>query len=577
MQRPETSVLPAPNGEPPRGGLSEADLEGCIIAERYQILERLPDKGPAEVYVARQISLRRKVALEVIRLRDSRSPRVLSRFRHEARAASGLNHPNTVTIHDFGHTKEGLLYVATELLSGSTLQHRIGQRGALPMREAVRIGLQICASLGDAHRCGVIHRNLRSSAVQLEARTGGGCLAKVKDFGFAALKGQGAAEAADQPVLYWRSDSGDLGLPEYACPEAGRGLVMDHRSDIYAFGVLFFEMLSGVLPFSGDNRRALLLKHRHQRIPSFDRRAPDVAVLPELESIVHRCMAKEPDDRPQSMLEVAAALTEALPDPRRRPWLRRVELSDEALRASDPVEPMHTIRMPLAVLPGPMVEDEVMTPYATPPEAAVGSPDRKKMGGNVPPVAALVAQTAPLHPDIVVDPRRGRDRKPRPPPPRPRPAAWSDSATPSAGIAPGQAAPSAEEPQVGPSDRRSLPNAAPGRPVQATPRPTPVAPPAPDASADGHEASDYPAPPPPWAALAVPHGVEDPRPTPDDSAFGDPDPFFVSMETELEERRAPDTSPPGPERPSNLRYALWVSLVLAGAAIGFLLGLLVRG
>ncbi len=271
----------------------------------YEVLAPLGAGGMGEVYRARDTRLHREVAIKVLPSSFSQDPDRLRRFEQEARAASALNHPGILTIHDFG-AHDSTPYVVSELLEGGTLRERLAA-GALAPRKAVEYGVQIANGLAAAHEKGIIHRDLKPENVFV---TEDGRV-KILDFGLAKLTrpelDRGATNALTEAA---GTEPGVvMGTVGYMSPEQVRGQPADRRSDLFAFGTLLFEMLTGRRAFRGDTAvetMNAILKEEPAEVSATAR-----SVSPALERIVRRCLEKSPSERFQSARDLAFALTEA--------------------------------------------------------------------------------------------------------------------------------------------------------------------------------------------------------------------------------------------------------------------------
>ncbi|MEY2667669.1 MAG: hypothetical protein RJA59_307, partial [Pseudomonadota bacterium] len=273
------------------------DLVGRTLGDRYRILSRLGQGGMGSIYLAEHVTLGKRMAVKVLRPEYSRDEELLDRFQHEARAASQIGQENIVEVFDFGHTPEGEAYFVMEALEGESLARILHRDGPIPLSRAVPIFLQICRALGAAHQRGIVHRDLKPENVFVLRRVDGSDFVKVLDFGIA--KGPGTPEAKRLTKA-----GSIIGTPEYMSPEQASSNVIDQRSDVYAFGVLAYETLTGRLPFDGDTPLATLMKH-HSDAPVPPRRLrPELP--PEVEQIVLRALVKRPEGRQQSMEELAA-------------------------------------------------------------------------------------------------------------------------------------------------------------------------------------------------------------------------------------------------------------------------------
>ncbi len=281
-------------------------LIGRLINERYKILSVIAHGGMGKVYRAEQAPLGRLVALKVLspNYNGDNDPEFHKRFFLEASIASKLRHPNTVTIFDYGKTDDEIYYIAMELLEGRTLHRALREEGTLSPERTVNIASQICRALREAHGIGVIHRDLKPANVYLVKHGDEAEFTKVLDFGLVKnIEEKG--EALTQVGLF-------MGSPKYMSPEQIRGEQVDSRVDIYALGVMIYEMLTGKVPYDSPNSVNILMAHVHQEIPSLHDLNPHVRVSPSLEAVVRKCMAKNPDDRFASMNDVLFALKQCL-------------------------------------------------------------------------------------------------------------------------------------------------------------------------------------------------------------------------------------------------------------------------
>jgi len=265
-----------------------------------------------EVYLAEDIRLGRPVALKLLPAVFATDPSRLSRFEREARATSALNHPNILTIYDIG-THEGTPYIIAELLEGEELRAQLpsqSEDGALPVRKAIDYALQIVAGLAAAHAKGIIHRDLKPENLFV---TSDGRV-KILDFGLAKLRPQqpGGMDVDASTQKRITEPGVVMGTVSYMSPEQVRGLETDHRTDIFAFGVILYEMLTGQPAFRGDSAIEVMnaiLKEEPRELTETKEKIP-----PQLEKIVRRCLEKTPERRFQSTSDLGFAL-EALSTP----------------------------------------------------------------------------------------------------------------------------------------------------------------------------------------------------------------------------------------------------------------------
>ncbi|RKH13735.1 TonB family protein [Corallococcus sp. CA053C] len=282
-------------------------LIGRTLNGRFSILEPLGVGGMGKVYRALQAPLDRVVALKVLNpnFPSSRDPGFQKRFLREASLTSKLRHPNTVTVIDYGQTDDGIYYIAMEYLEGRTLAQVLGQVGPLPWARAVSVAQQVCRSLREAHSLGIIHRDLKPANIMILSESDQE-LVKVLDFGL--VKSVAPQEGPVSPEI--TQNGTFLGSPQYMAPEQARN-VADARSDVYSLGIMLFQMLMGRPPFIARDHIELIFAHYKEPPPTFQAVRPDLAVPPEIEMVVRRCLEKDPVRRYQTMDELLEGLREA--------------------------------------------------------------------------------------------------------------------------------------------------------------------------------------------------------------------------------------------------------------------------
>jgi serine/threonine protein kinase len=287
---------------------------GSVVNGKYRILALVASGGMGKIYQAEQIALGRSVALKVLHpageVDGEDDPQFKKRFLREASILARLQHPNIVTIFDYGAI-EGAeaerFFISMEYLSGETLARRISEQVSLTTKDTVRIARQIARGLTEAHAHGVIHRDLKPSNVMLIPGRDGEEMVKIVDFGIVKIVGDESQEKEDLT-----QEGSFIGSPKYMAPEQiTRGGKIDARTDVYSFGVILYQCLTGTVPFDGASSIQTLMAHLNQAPQPIRERAPSVDAPPWLDELVMTCMAKEPEKRVQTMDAVAKTLAEA--------------------------------------------------------------------------------------------------------------------------------------------------------------------------------------------------------------------------------------------------------------------------
>jgi archaellin len=266
---------------------------GELIDGRYRVLNRLGVGGMADVYLCEDLTLGRRVALKVLLSRFAGDQQFVERFRREAQAAAQITHPNIVNVYDWGMVGD-TYYIAMEYVEGETLKERIRRQGKLAPGEAVRITLELLAALDVAHAAGIVHRDVKSQNILMDAAG----TAKVTDFGIARAGDSQMTEAGSI-----------LGTAQYLAPEQAKGEPVDARSDLYSVGVVLYEMLTGRVPFQGDSAVTVALKHVNEVPPEPVELVPGLPY--SLNQIVLKALAKDPERRYDSAASFAADLNNA--------------------------------------------------------------------------------------------------------------------------------------------------------------------------------------------------------------------------------------------------------------------------
>gem|GEM_PF-638911 len=280
---------------------SEIDYHGLPVEsfpfERFRIIEEVGRGGGGVVYQAWDCLLKRRVAIKTMHATVISTDEVI-RLQNEARTSSRLKHPAIIRILDFGAAPNGQPYLVSDFIEGTTLKSRLDDEGPLSSAETVQMFTQLCAGILHAHEQSVLHRDLKSSNVMITDDTGDGTNVKIIDFGVARLK-----EALFQTFTIVQTAT-IVGTPYYMSPEQGDGKTFDARSEIYSIGCMMFEAVTGQVPFQGESALATLAMHAREPVPELTDINPDVDCSEQLESIILRCLEKNPNDRFQTVQEL---------------------------------------------------------------------------------------------------------------------------------------------------------------------------------------------------------------------------------------------------------------------------------
>jgi serine/threonine protein kinase len=272
-------------------------LLGRTIDQRYRVEALLGEGGMGLVYRVTHTRLNKPLAIKVLRRENTKDPEVLARFRREAESASAIGNQHIIDINDFGELHDGSTYFVMECLEGLDLIDAIDLAQRMPEERAVHIAIQLCRALGAAHDAGIVHRDLKPENVFLIRRNDTDDFVKVLDFGI--------AKVANGPKRLTR-DGEVLGTPHYMSPEQCEGNGVDHRTDIYALGVLLYEMVTGHVPHDADTMMGILTKQMYEEPIPPKVRVPQVS--DQLEQLIMRCLEKKPEQRYQTMQEIEVDL-----------------------------------------------------------------------------------------------------------------------------------------------------------------------------------------------------------------------------------------------------------------------------
>jgi serine/threonine protein kinase len=287
------------------GSTTDDKFVGKTLPGGYHILDLISVGGMGRVYRAEQSALGRTVAVKIIHPHLLSDENSALRFITEARAASQLNHPNSIAVFDFGRTDDGQPYLVMEFLRGKDLARVAYEEGPLSFGRIVDVLRQTLAALSEAHDLGIVHRDLKPENIILEPLRRGGDFVKVVDFGLAKLRADAQAPSVTSPGIV-------CGTPDYMAPEQGRGDPIDGRSDLYAMGVILFQLLTGRLPFEADSPTQVVMMHMTIPVPDPRQVAPERNIPEPLVQVVNKALAKDAKKRYQDAIEFQDALKSAL-------------------------------------------------------------------------------------------------------------------------------------------------------------------------------------------------------------------------------------------------------------------------
>jgi serine/threonine-protein kinase len=287
------------DGTPLRKSGAASDLVGMVIAERYHITKKLGEGGMGQVYLAEHVKMGRRCAIKIMMPGTMSDPEAISRFNREAANASRISHPNVCAIYDFGETPDGLIYLAMEFIEGKSLTDLLAEAGTLPLARAATMIQQSAEALQMAHELGIVHRDLKPDNIMVSTSRGKDTV-KVVDFGIA--KAIGGDDGKAQKVT---KTGFVVGTPEYMSPEQLAGDAVDGRSDLYSLGLVFYRMLTGASPFPADSQQETMIKRLTDDPMPLAVARPDVTFPPEVQRVLDRALARQPNDRYRSASEFA--------------------------------------------------------------------------------------------------------------------------------------------------------------------------------------------------------------------------------------------------------------------------------
>ncbi len=297
--------------------LARDPMIGTCLMGKYDIIDVIGHGGMGVVYKGRQVLMERTVAIKMLQSQHIADSQSVQRFLREGKASCRMNHPNIITVYDFGITPQsGQPFIVMDYLQGISLSDMIKQDGQVSVERSIKILTQATDALDHAHRAGVIHRDLKPSNIMLIEYEDEKDFVKIVDFGVAQLIGAGG----EQQRL---TQMGEVcGSPVYMSPEQCQGLELDVRSDIYSMGIVIFETLTGRLPLIGKTMVETMSKHISEMPPRFSEIRPDLYIPERLEAVIWKAMAKDPASRHQSMAELCRDLETAIPKPGKSQVLR---------------------------------------------------------------------------------------------------------------------------------------------------------------------------------------------------------------------------------------------------------------
>jgi serine/threonine-protein kinase len=421
---------------------------GSLFHGRYEILAPLGRGGMGMVYKAHDRTLDETVAIKVLRPEFAQDPTMAERFKSEIKLARKVRHKNVCAIHDFDEDR-GLLYISMEFVEGMDLKRVLKEKGALPMAEAYEVAIQVADGLHAVHEAGIIHRDLKTPNIIVDARG----VARLMDFGIAKRHGaEGGTLTATGQVV---------GTPEYMSPEQAQGMKLDPRSDIYALGIVIYEVFTGAVPFRGETPISTILKHINEA-PPLD--GPLAARLPaDLKPVLRKALAKDPDKRFPTARDLAEALRHARSPSRRQQPLPTTVLEAPTVKRAAP--PARRFSPWLVVVPAAALAAAVYL-LAGRGRAPTAVPDA--LPAQPPPTLPRAEPTAAPTPATATgEPAASRSSTP-PPTPSATPAA-----TPHATPRPTPARPAATPTPVASSRPASTPTPAPAIVLTPPPREPP--------------------------------------------------------------------------------------------------------
>ena len=401
----------------PQGGTAQADqaaqnrargMIDRVISDRYRIRELIAMGGMGAVYRGEHLLLKKRIAIKILHPETENLPELVKRFEREAIAGAHIQHPNVATATDFGKLPDGSYFLALEYVKGKTL-HQLLQDGPLPPRRAARLTRQLASALDAIHRLDIVHRDLKPRNIMVV--DGPAETVKIIDLGLAKVKvaelsagggydSRASVADGDEEEYGNLTIAGTIfGTIAYLSPEAADGMdAVDARSDLYALGLMFYEMLSGKHPFTAVNPVELFMQHRFQPPAPIAERNPGVTAPAPLEAIARKLLEKQPDNRYQTGQEVAAAIDEAL-----REMGPPAEGEDDAPPMSEGYDGEHSMRasVPSMRPPVPSQRPGALTQSQKPPPVTPSRPPVPTLaseGADAPVSKPVISAAKPILP-----------------------------------------------------------------------------------------------------------------------------------------------------------------------------------
>ncbi|MCB9686584.1 MAG: serine/threonine protein kinase [Alphaproteobacteria bacterium] len=304
-------------------------MRGALLDDRYQVSAVLGGGGSSVVYLAHHSTLRREVAIKVVRPELFESEADLDHYLEEARIVASLDHPNIVTIFDVGRLPDSRPYMVMEHVAGRSLSRLLEGDGALPIDIALDLFEQMAAALGHAHRHGVVHRDIKPANILIRQRSTGRAVAKLADFGIASV----SRDRHGHPAAF-------VGTPHYMSPEQAAGRPVVPASDLYSLGVVMYRALTGFRAFDGDSPDDLARSHLEDRPKPLREVAPDCEIPESLERVVMKCLQKDPSRRYAQADDLLVDLLEA-----RRAMAQDPRFSLASYRSQESLEPVRVVEV----------------------------------------------------------------------------------------------------------------------------------------------------------------------------------------------------------------------------------------